>query len=275
MARTINEIHQSMMDAIAADDELNLKIYSTSTTSVYRLWTFIVATAIWMHETLFDELLAEITNLLNTQKTHNRIWYAEKAKAFQYGDTLVFEKDYYSPVTPEKQIVKQAAVDEINGVLFMKVAKEVGDELAPLSSSAPDEVTPFTEYIQAIKDAGVRINIISTNGDDLKLSMKIWYDAQVLDENGELLSNPGIEPAKDTIKNFIKNIPFNGEFIPADLVDALQSTSGIDIPQIQLVETRFGTNPFTEVDGKVVANAGYLVIDDAHLTLEYIPNVSS
>lgn len=275
MARTVTEIHQGIMDGIAADSVLNAKLYSTSKVSIYRLFAYVIAVAIWMHETLFDEHKAEVNAILASQQTHNLQWYANKAKAFQYGDALLPDLDYYETPDVDKQIVSHAAVEEVNGTLYMKVAKENGAELAPLSTDGPDELTPFTEYIKAVKDAGVKIFVVSDQGDDLKLIMDVWYDPLVIADDGTLLSDSSQEPAKDAIKAYIKSLPFNGEFIPAHLVDALQLTQGIDIPVILSCETRFGTNDFSTVDGKVVPNAGYLVILDENLTLNYRANVRS
>ncbi|MBE9468966.1 MAG: hypothetical protein IMY72_11705 [Bacteroidetes bacterium] len=273
MARTVTEIQQEIMDAIAADPVLNVKLYSTSKISIYRLFSFVIAAALWMHETLFDEHKSEVNEILATKKTHNLLWYADKAKEFEHGNALVPDADYYEPIDEDAQIIAHAAVDEINGILFMKVAKDDGDELAPLSTANPDEITPFEEYIKTVKDAGVKINIVSDVGDDLRLNMDIWYNPLVIDEDGKLLTDSSQEPAKDTIKNFIKNIPFDGEFIPASLVDALQATDGIDIPVVKSCESRFAANDYSIVDGKVVPNAGYLVITDDNLTLNYKANV--
>ncbi|MBS2100717.1 hypothetical protein [Carboxylicivirga linearis] len=273
MARDIADIQQEMVDTVQADETLNMKLTSTSKTALWRLTTYVVATAIWMLETLYDELVALVNSILATQKTHNLYWYAEKAKEFQYGYALVPDTDYYETIDEDAQIVSHAAVDEIAGKLFMKVAKDVNGELAPLSTADPDELTPFEQYILKVKDAGVVVNIVSDVGDDLRLVLDIYYDPLVLNENGELLTDPGQIPAEDTIKTFISGLPFNGEFIPANLVDALQATTGIDIPEIRTVDTKYAANDWQPVYGKVVPNAGYLTISDENLTINYIANV--
>jgi hypothetical protein len=273
MARNIADIQQEIIDSVQADETLNTRLTSTSKTARWRLTTYVVAVAIWMLETLFDEHEAEVNNILATQKTHNLYWYAEKAKAFQYGYALVTDADYYETIDEEAQIVSHAAVDEINGKLFMKVAKDVNGELGPLSTANPDELTPFTQYIFRIKDAGVAINIVSDEGDDLRLVMDIYYDPQLLNADGTLIKDPSQSPAKDTIKDFIRTLPFNGEFIPANLVDALQQTQGVDIPEILSVETKYAANDWERVYGKVVPNAGYLTVADENLTLNYKANV--
>jgi hypothetical protein len=116
---------------------------------------------------------------------------------------------------------------------------------------------------------------VSTDGDNLKLVMDIWYDPLVLNSTGKLLSNSSSEPAKETIKEFIKSLPFNGEFVPTKLVDALQGTVGVKIPVILTCQSRYGTNEFSNVDGKVIPYSGYLTIANADLTLNYRPDVRS
>jgi hypothetical protein len=270
MARSITTIQQEMIDAVQSDDTLNTKLTSASKTAIWRLTTYIVATAIWALEVLYDELVSDVNNTLATQKTHNLYWYAEKAKAFQYGYALADDADYYETEDESAQVVHNAAVDEIAGKLFMKVAKLDGSELAPLSA---DELTSFTQYIHTVKDAGVVINIVSDEGDQLQLVMDIYYDPLVLNADGTLINDSSSEPAKETIKSFISELPFNGEFIPASLVDALQDTEGVDIPEILSVATKYAANDWASVQGKVVPNAGYLTISDDDLTLNYIANV--
>jgi len=273
MARDIGDIQQGIINTVQGDETLNTRLTSTSKTARWRLTTYVVAVSIWMLEKLFDEHQLEVNTILATQKTHNLQWYSQIAKAFQYGHALVLDKDYYESDDPDARIVKYAAVDEINGTLIMKVAKDNNGELAPLSTASPNELTPFTQYIFRVKDAGVKIIVVSDVGDSLRLVMDIYYDPLVLNADGTLISDSSQTPAEDTIKSFIKTLPFNGEFIPAKLVDALQNTHGIDIPEILSVETKYAQNDWVAVQGKVVPNAGYLTIADEDLTLNYIANV--
>lgn len=270
MARGVAEIQQGMIDTVQNDDTLKTELTSTSKTALWRLKTYVVAVAIWLLELLFDAHKEETDNKLATQKTHNETWYAEKAKLFQYGYSLVYEKDYYDVIDEDAQIVSHAAVDSIKGTLYMKVAKLVDGELAPLSTA---ELTPFTQYVNTYKDAGVRIEIVSDVGDQLRLVMDIYYNPQLLNADGTLISNSSKKPAEDTICSFITTLPFNGEFVPAHMVDALQAAEGIDIPEILSVESKYADNDWEQIKGKTVPNAGYLTIADEDLTLNYIPNV--
>ncbi len=269
MAQAIAEIQQGMVNTIQEDEVLKVRLSNTSKTARWRLTTYVVAVSIWMLQKLFDELKELVYSILETLRPHTLNWYVKKAKAFQYGYALVQDKDYYETIDEDAQIVSHAAVDEIAGKLYMKVAKESNGELKPLA----DELTPFSQYIQMIKDAGVIVNVISDVGDDLRLVLDIYYDPLVLNADGTLIKSPDQAPAKDTIKRFITQLPFNGEFIPVNLVDALQQTEGVAIPELKSVETKYAGNDWQVVQGKVVPNAGYLTIRDEDLTINYIANV--
>jgi len=261
MARTINEIHNELKNNFVAHTDLQA-IYALdpaltfdeqfSRVSIENLFLYVVAVSINILEILFDTHKTDVNNALALLKPHSLKWYVEKAKAFQYGDALVEDQDYYDPVDETKQIVSHCAVDEKAGKLFMKVAKDDNEELAPLVSS---ELTAFTEYLERVKDAGVNIQYISQAGDDLKLAMDIWYDPLVIDESGKMLEDSAREPAKDAIKEFIRNLPFNGEFVLVELVDALQATEGVDIPTILQAESKYGSYDWINIDAKEVPEA--------------------
>lgn len=276
MARTIDEIQQSMLDAIAADATLSGVATSTSKVAMYRLFTRIVATCAWTVEVLFDTLRTEINDLLANLKPHTARWYANKSKAFQYGYDLAADSDIYdnTGLTEEQiddsLIVKYAAVVEGDDkVLRVKVAKESTD-LEPLDAG---ELAAFTEYMGRIKDAGVKLNIESNEADKLKMSLEIFYDPLILNSDGERIDGSDPEPVQNAITEYLKNLPFNGIFVLAYLVDALQQVDGVVIPHIETCETQYAAFPFVSVDVKYLPDAGYLRFDDINtdLTLTFIP----
>ncbi len=273
MAQDISDIQQEIIDAVQDDDTLSAKLTSTSKTAIWRLKTYCIAVGIYLLQLLFDEMVEEVDTALEQRLTHNAYWYSTMAKAFQYGYELEDESDTYEEEDEDAQIVTQAAVVEVNGTLYIKIAKGSDGELSPLSTSDPDELTPFTEYMARVKDAGVAIEVVNDEGDELRLVIDIYYDPLVLNDEGALLTDTGTYPAYDTIKDFVTSLSFNGEFIPAELVDALQETEGVDIPEILSVATKYADNDWESVSGKVVPNAGYLNIDDDNLTINYTANV--
>lgn len=275
MARTIDEIQQSMLDGIAADPILAPVSTSTSKVSIFRLFTRIIAACAWTVEILFDTHKAENLELLSALKPHSLRWYARKALAFQYGFSLASDSDTYDNTTfTEEQIedsliVKYSAVTEGNDKkLRIKVATEDID-LEPLT--AP-QLAALTEYMQRIKDAGVKLIIESNAADKLKLSLKIFYDPLILNNTGQRIDGSENEPVQKAVKSFLKSLPFNGVFVMAFLVDALQKVDGVIIPHVLSCSTSYGAFPFTSVDVQYIPDAGYLRFEtDADLVLEFTP----
>lgn len=238
-----------------------------SKVSLESILFYVVASAIYIMESLFDTLKSDVDTALNQRLTHNRQWYVNIARAFQFGDALNNDTGEYATIDESKMVVAFAAVDEVNGQLIIKVASEAAGELAPLTTP---QLTGFETYIQKKKDAGVKVTTISANGDALRLVVDIMYDPMVLGVDGQLLSGGG-EPVKDTIRSFIKHLPFNGEFKTMSLVDALQVTEGVVIPTINSAESKYAANDFQTIDARVKPYAGYLVIADENLTINYRP----
>ncbi len=279
MARTITQIHNELKSNFIANSSIEAKYgldplrtfdQQFSKVSIENLFLYIVALSIHVLEQIFDNHKSDVTTTLANQRPHRLQWYVEKAKAFQYGDALVEDADYYAVEDEEAQIISHASAEEAAGRLFVKVAKLVDSALAPLSAT---ELNSFSTYMERVKDAGVSITYISDVGDDLRLVMDIWYNPLVVDENGALLSDSSVKPAEDAINDFIVNLPFNGEFIVTELVDALQKAEGIDIPVILSAESKYAANDYVNIDGKVVPHAGYFNITPENLTLNYRANV--
>jgi hypothetical protein len=279
MARTITQIHSELKSNFIANSSIEAKYgldplqtfdQQFSKVSIENLFLYIVALSIHVLEQIFDNHKSDVTTALANQRPHRLQWYVEKAKAFQFGDALVQDADYYAVEDEEAQIISHASAEEVAGRLFVKVAKLVDDVLAPLSAT---ELNSFETYMERVKDAGVSITYISDVGDDLRLVMDIWYNPLVVDENGALLSDSSVKPAEDAINDFIVNLPFNGEFIVTELVDALQKAEGIDIPVILSAESKYAANDYVNIDGKVVPHAGYFNITPENLTLNYRANV--
>ncbi|MBS2099198.1 hypothetical protein [Carboxylicivirga linearis] len=274
MARTVTEIKAGITTDFMANESMATYYgfaMGDSFDSVFAKVSFesiifyIVASAIFVLESLYDTLKAYVDAALAARLTHNRQWYVDLSKAFQYGDAINPLTGTYDIIDESKQVIDYAAVDEINGTLFIKVARLVNGELAPLSA---EQITAFTSYIQAAKDAGVVVQTISDEGDDARLVIDIWYDAQVLNADGSAIDGSG-EPAKDTVQSYLKNLPFNGEFTILALEDTLQITKGVVIPNTLSAESKYANNEWDVIDGKVKPHAGYMVVKDENLTLNY------
>lgn len=276
MARTIDTINNDLKQAFMQDTTLAEKYGFTaganfadtfSRFSIESIILYIVAASIWTLEKLFDTHTAEVTDYIATMKPHSLRWYVEKAKAFMYGVPLIDGSDQYDTTNltdeqiAEKKIVTFAACTEANATLYLKVAK-AGP--APLTT---DEKAAFVAYLHEIKDAGVRIDVISENGDYLKLQMVIYYDPLLINANGES-KGTGNKVVEDAIKNYIENIPFNGEFRKNELEDAIQAVDGVVMVEFERAEHSETGNDdtFEEVIPYCKPTSGYFKFANADLS---------
>lgn len=284
MARSIEQIKTSIAEAFMQDTNLAIKYgfevgadfnQTFSKVSIENLMLYIVAASIWTLEKLFDTHTKEVTDYIATMKPHSLRWYVEKAKAFMYGVPLIDGTDQHNTegMTDEQiaqaKIVTFAACTEANATLYLKVAK-AGP--APLTT---DEKAAFVAYLHEIKDAGVRIDVISEQGDYLNLNMVIYYDPLLINANGENKAT-GNKVVEDAIKAYIENIPFNGEFRKNELEDAIQAVEGVVMVELGVVEhSETGSDgTFEEVIPYCKPTSGYFKFDHADLSgVTYQPYV--
>jgi hypothetical protein len=283
MARTIETIFQGIRTqaislATAANNQELVDMYNnTSRVALWRLMFYALAFGIYVLETLFDNHRKDIDERIDQLAPHKRRWYAEKAKGFQYGCPLIPETDEYdntaltdTQVQAAKIISHAAVVEQARGVRI-KVAKTVGGDLGPLVLA---ELDAFKAYMEEIKAAGVPLNITSSPADDLKASLRIYYDPLVLNGQGARIDGTEPQPVQTALREYLKNLPFNGLFIPQYLVDQLQQVEGVRIVKEDGWQARYGALRFESIDVEYLPDSGYLRIADADLTIQFLPHAS-
>lgn len=275
MARSITTIQNEIIAQVQGDATLAPLLTSTSRVAIWRLMTYVVAVAIWTLETLFDIHVADVNETISRLKPHSLRWYAEKATAFQYGYNLVADADFYDNTGIDEttieasKVVAYAAVVEQDRGLRIKVAKDSGVDLAALSTP---ELDAFIEYMRRVKDAGVRLNITTGTADSLKLSIQLYYNPLVLNSAGGRLDGTLSEPVQDAVKEYLKNLPFNGVFVLQNLVDVLQVVDGVVISHVVSAQAQYGALPFQSFSVKYLPDAGYLrIANPGDLTVTFIP----
>lgn len=270
MARTLAEIYEEIVAykdsqapltdlQPAADTETQLMtdLNSDSKVAIWRLWAYITAAAIYTHEVLWDLFRQEVEDTAAAAHTGTARWYRDQLLAFQYGDALVYDsatgKYGYSTITPANQIVKQAAVIEgNNGVVVFKAAKEDSGSLAGLSSMEKDSLE---SYIRKIRFAGTRFVLITGDGDYIRITASIYFDAVIT----EATVKTNVEAA---IKNYVEGLPFNGEFLISKLEDAIQAVTGVNDVVISLVETKKeAVDSYFTINRAYVPEYGYFQFD--------------
>lgn len=266
MARSITDIKKQMTDAFMADenireaygfvegDTFNGKFSSVSIESIL---FYIVAACIYTFEVLFDSYREDVNDTIETS-AHTARWYRDKALAFMDEVPLVEDTDYYdtSEMSDEEiaeaHVVKFAAATEskYSAMLTIKVAGKSGESLAPLSQGVMGRLTA---YFAQIKDAGVRINLISQAGDIFDCVMDIYYNP---------LLSPDIVKTnvENAISGYIGSLPFDGQYSNMSCIDAVQKVKGVEVAEMKFASAKVSSEATpTPIDARYRPVAGYLV----------------
>lgn len=283
MARTVEEIKKDMtaefmkMEAVMSRYGLDgSKSFADcfSMASLENIIFYVFAVAVWALEKLFDLHRADVDARIEQLEPHTLRWYVSKAKAYMQGQKLVTDCDYYDTEGMTEQdiaaakVVKYAVATESNTVVYIKVAREVDGNPAALTAG---QLEGLTSYMNEIKDAGVSVQLRNEPADQMRISLLIYYDPTLLiiDANGNGSQN-GKDPVRETTKQVIENLPFNGMFRKSDLMAALQALPCVEVADIKSVKVkpRNGAE-WQTVEGYDRPFSGYYSIDA--LTVDYQP----
>lgn len=283
MARTITEIklqmtsefmHSSVIRSLYSipDTVLDNQFESVfSKVSIENVLFYVIAYAIYVLERIFDNSIGAIKSYIDSVRPHTKNWYSDKIKAFQFGDTLPIDSDVYPTINEDHKIISNCSVSEELGYLKVKVAKELSGTLTPLSN---EELEALNTYAYRIKDAGVRLSIVSLAADVIRVNAIIHYDPLVLKSNGTKINGQaGVVVVHEQIKNYLKNLPFDGLFSIMDLTDAIQHVEGVSIVQVTQVRSRTATGIYQDVASIARPDSGYFILDEANTFITYIPKV--
>lgn len=258
MARTINEIYTDMVSAKEAETSLS-SLTSASATAIWRLLFYIVAVCINTLEKLFDSHTSDVEKRISEIIPGRAQWYAQKVLGFMKDKALKTDTDEYDTTgmdedaIAEAKVVKHAVAIEhaTSSILIIKVAGENGGVRAPLEANVE---TQLLAYIQEIKYAGVRIELINQTADVFNCEVDIYYNPQLLPENVQ-------EDCSNAVKKYIENLPFNGEYTNMALVDALQAVNGVRVVEFKSASSsEYGTNVTTGIDARKEPAAGYFSV---------------
>ena len=272
MARSLAVIYGEMVAIKEATPEL-AGLTSNSTTAIWRLIFYICAVGIKVVEDLF-ELHKRIVDLAALDAiAGTRAWYAAQTLLYQYGDELTFDPATgnfgYQIVDPDKRVVELAASqDDSTGRVYVKAAKiNAGTGIAePLSVN---ELAGLTGYWGQKKFAGSNLSVLSELPDLAHIAYRIIYDPNILNGDGELLSDTNIKPVEDAIHKFFVDFGvtnFAGIFQIVDITDAIQLVDGVanTAPTIIDMTKNDGSgyiNVLATADNRYNSVAGYIIVD--------------
>ncbi len=271
MYNSIQEVYDEIIAAKNAKAEL-AGLTSGSATAIWRLWTWIVAAAIYTFDKLIEVHKTEIDTKLSARLTAGIDWYAELILKFQLGDVVVIlnGKAQYAVVDTTKQIIKKVSVVSSAGTLVIKVAKEVAGELVKLTN---EELLAVTAYLNKTQYAGVFTQIQSMDADLFKPKHNIYYDAQIPLATMKTNVNAAIINFTKTFNN--EN--FNGQFAAIKYVDDLQKVAGVkDVENLQLLFKSTSMLSFVNITRVYSPESGYIKIDPSYdlnnlTNINYIP----
>ena len=280
MARSISEIKRTMTDAFMQDEAIraayDLSSDKTrfadcfSAVSLENLLFYIVAACHYVLESLFEKFTQDVEQKISRAVVASIPWYFDKAKAFQYGDDLVLNPRTfgyeYAKVDTSKQRVKYVAVRDRGASIEMLVSEEQNGKPTPLSD---DVLTAFKHYINAIKIAGVVINVRTRKADELSIAVKVVVDPLKINRQGvEIASSEKV--VEHAIENYLADIVYGGTFNKTKLVDAVQRVDGVVDVVLGTCKYKAG-DEFKEIAGNnYTAVGGSFIAVGLDKTIEYV-----
>ena len=280
MARSISEIKRTMTDAFMQDEAIR-EAYDLSqdktrfadcfsAVSLENLLFYIVAACHYVLESIFEKFTQDVEQKISRAVVASIPWYFDKAKAFQYGDALILNPRTfgyeYAKVDTSKQLVKYVAVRDRGASIEMLVSTEQNGKPTPLS----DEVlTAFKHYINAIKIAGVVINVRTRKADELSIAVKVVVDPLKINRQGvDIASSEKV--VEHAIENYLADIVYGGTFNKTKLVDAIQRVDGVVDVVLGTCKYKAGDD-FKEIAGNnYTAVGGSFIAVGLDKTIEYV-----
>jgi hypothetical protein len=281
MARLLIDIKNSITQNFLSN-EIVQSIYGLTPDSIFdnefsvvsleNIFFDVLSFGIWTLEQIFDNHVAQVDKAIYEKKPGTARWYRNMSLAFQFGFNLLTDDDQFNNLgfttdqIEASKIVKYCSVKESleSSRLIIKIAGESGDNLIPLT---PTQITSFGYYMSEVAYAGVKIKIVNNPADKLALTMRVYRNPLVIDENGNniLIGGKSVELA---IKKYIKNLPFDGELVINDMIDYLRDVDGVDNVHVISAQTSYKDlvtglyKPFVSIDVKTIPEAGYFEVEN-------------
>ena len=264
MARTTTEIETSITQSLTASFTL-----STSAAAEWRMWTHCVAYCIHLFELALDHFKDEMDADAKREVAGSLTWYRRKCFEFQDGYELTFSTTTgilgYETADADAQVVKVASVSvsEANTLVIRVATFDNTGETVPLASQ---QTQNFKDYIDAIKFAGTKTQVISTDADLVRYTIQAWYDPAY--------------PAETVRANILASLTafrtsqdFGGIIYSHEVLEAVTSVAGVVTAKIVSL-TRKGSedSQWTAIDTASRLHAGYFNYDSGHCTLTLISN---
>lgn len=268
MSRTLTEIYNEAVETRSKYLELT-ELTNDSKMSIINAFTWVTAAAIYSFETLLDVFTTDIAKTFTQRINGTSAYYANAMLKWQYGDDLIINDEgtafHYATEDTTKRLITHVSYQEYyneefkDNILILKVASGEGRSLSQLSD---EELIAARAYLNQIKFAGVKCNVVSRRGDVLVPRVTVYYDGAITKE--ELYDN--IDTA---LIDFIVNMKFDSLIYSQKIIDAIQKVehvTDVHIDHEASVEqgifiAQYNDNnelgPLTKIERKCYLASGY------------------
>ena len=267
MARSIKEIKKGMTDEFMSSPVIRDAYDISGNKSFDEMFSIvsleniifgIVASSIFILESLMDLFRKEVDDRLTSSVVATLPWYHKVCLEYQHGDELLYDDmtgGYgYAESDLSKRIVKFASCRDRGGGLYILVAG-VGDDGYPAALSN-DVLTAFKSYLNQRKPAGILTEVYSYDPDNVQLVMTIQYNPQILNTDGSSISN-GNFPVEDAVNNYFRDIGYGGILNRNKLIDAIQVTPGVvDVTISNILVKRADAADYMDFEGNNYPSVG-------------------
>lgn len=266
MARTIEQIQANIIADVQSQPELNATLTNNSRRAIWRLFTFVQASAILLLEQIIDVFKAENEVVISQAIPATASWISKKAFDFQYSTSvpqvlqLIGFAPTYLVIDASLRIVTRCSVQTtISNRVIIKTAK-----LEPPTALSSLELASLQSYINLIGIAGVNYVCASSEADRVYIDASVYYDGQYSTVIDGTVNN--------AINVFLSKLPFNGQLKMSDLEFAIRNITGVNDVLINNIKIRSNTTPFANgtflIQNKTVVSrlfqtiSGYVVLED-------------
>lgn len=251
MSRSINQIQTEILNKKNELSGLS-GLTSTSQVSIFNLWSYVTATAIYVQESLWDIFKSELETDIANAPIGTDNWVQAQAYKFQYDSVtpqIIHLSENFVPsydvIDTTKQIITRASIKTLpNRIVSVKVAKN-----EPPEALNTLELASFKSYLDEISFAGVKYNAVSLDPDQLMVGATVYY-------NGQYSSTISADTIT-AINNYLIQLPFDENVKVTKIEDAIQAVPGVTDVTINNLSLRIDSIPFSAATYLVQNNTEY------------------
>lgn len=212
----------------------------------------VIAFIILVHEQIWGAKEQELEEKALVTLVGTPAWYRQKVLEFQDGDELtpVDGVWQYPSIDPDLQIVKRVSLSPMDGGVFIKAAaEEVGGSPRELSL---EELANLVAYINFIKMAGTRVEVVSLPADKLLFSVDVYFSGSYTATRDAVIA---------AILGYLASIPFDGSITRGNIITEINNVTGVDDVYVNSLEWQYGANPAVHITRAATPASGYWALD--------------